>query len=73
MANVPKISVCVKSPRTPCYGCQDRNANCHSACVKYGEWKAESEAVKAEVRKKIVAEREIIDYEIKRKRKTRQI
>ena len=61
------------SKKTPCYGCEDRAADCHSSCVKYGEWKAKSEALKAEVRKKIVVEREIIDYEIKKKRKVRQI
>lgn len=61
------------SVKTPCYRCKDRAAECHSSCVKYGEWKAKREALKAEVRKKIVVEREIIDYEIKKKRKVRQV
>ena len=59
------------SKKTPRYGCEDRAADCHSSCVKYGEWKAESDAVKAEVRKKIVAERGITDYEINARHKMR--
>ena len=31
---------------TPCYGCMDRVAGCHSECQKYKDFQAKHEAVK---------------------------
>ena len=32
----------------PCYGCEDRHAECHAGCERYAAWKAEHEAEKDE-------------------------
>lgn len=28
-------------PKSPCYGCEERDAGCHSKCEKYADWKKE--------------------------------
>ena len=33
----------VSASQSPCYGCRDRYALCHTECPKYKAWKAEFE------------------------------
>lgn len=39
--------------KTPCRYCKDRNATCHSACVKYKEWRDEYDAEQEKIKNKI--------------------
>lgn len=38
--------VTLPKKRTPCYGCEERNANCHSICEKYKAYKVEQQIEK---------------------------
>jgi hypothetical protein len=52
----------------PCRNCTDRNAECHAACPRYLEWRAERDAALKKHRTELDANGVSIDASIRIKR-----
>lgn len=46
----------------PCYQCEDRNAECHSKCTKYREWKTEQDILRKNRNRQKELNMNYVDY-----------
>lgn len=53
----------------PCKDCTGRYIGCHSGCPTWQQWKAQEDARKAEIRKRIDVEQGIVESHSARDRK----
>lgn len=62
-----------KSPKSPCYGCNDRHMLCHSDCSRYEEFRGEVDAYNARLYKIIGLEDDLYNTPGHAKRQIRGI
>lgn len=60
----------MKSP--PCKECTERQAECHSTCKKYSEWKTDHEAKRERINQNKHETKDFYDYKVKQIIKTKK-
>lgn len=48
--------------KNPCYGCEQRTADCHGTCEAYHDWKAEHDKKREAERKSAIDDYRVKEY-----------